>query len=702
MFKKWLLIFFLCTAWGCNSSSPSFVVYQNNKILPILLVQDHRINHTQIEHFRAKFFEKTGFNPPVNPNDTLHKNSIEFSFTNNIPQGFKLIQRDNKLKIQATDSIEMNLAIEYFFSHYLAKTNGLTYAEKIQVPKDLNYINTPDFEYREPFFPPNSDEKNRIQYQTHSLDYEWGLWGHNIHKVIEITPEMWAEVEGEKNEEQLCFSSVELKNALKGFLQNQKTENPTAKKFMLMPEDNNLACTCEHCLAKGNTKKNASPAVFALLNELATEFPTLDFFSTAYITTQNPPKGTFAPNVGVMLSTMDFPKGIVLEKSPKKAKVIQTINAWKQVTQKLYLWDYAINFDHYFESYPTVKIAQANLKFYKEQGIKGIFLHGNEGDYSIFEDLKYHLYAKLLRDLSIDVEQETKNFLQNKYPKSGTLLFEYYNTIENRALESTRMLDIYGGWQQAKKKYLDTTEFAHFYEQLVKLLPKLSEKEQQDLQPLLLALSFQRLEIARTQGVQNQGFASQKKEHIIVKPEIKKYFELLKKCYAQYPIEKYNELGFSVKQYIQIWENEILNKQHKNLLLGKKVKALTELDEDYPSTKILTDGALGFNDYFNNWVLFTVTPEVKLEVQAEEVRAAKEVRLSFLNAPKHRIYLPKQVVVAIDNKTFSSNVYETDSFKQEVIIPIEISENASIIHIQIIKNGNFNTKSIACDEIIFR
>lgn len=688
----------LCTVWGCNSSSPNFVVYQHNKVFPILLAKNNSISHTQMENFRVKFFEKTGFNPDVNPNDTLNKNSIEFSLTNDFPQGFQLIQQGNKLKIQATDSIEMNHAMDYFFSNYLTNVK----AEKIQIPKDLRYIKTPDFEYREPFFPPNSDEKNRILYQTHSLDQEWGLWGHNIHKAIKITPEMWAEVEGEKNEEQLCFSSNDLKDALKDFIQNQKIENPTAKKFMLMPEDNNFSCTCEQCLTKGNTKKNASPAVFALLNDLATEFPTLEFFTTAYITTKNPPSGTFAPNVGVMLSTMDFPKGIVLEKSPKKATISQTINAWKQVTEKLYLWDYVINFDNYFESYPTVKIAQANLKFYKEQGITGVFLHGNEGDYSIFEDLKYHLYAKLLRDLSLDVEQEAKNFLQHKYPKSGALLFEYYNAIENKSLESNRVLDIYGGWQQAKKKYLDTAEFAHFYNQFINLLPKLSEKEQQNLQPLLLALSFQRLEIARTQGVQNEGFASQKNEKILVKPEIKKYFELLKKCYAQHPIEKYNEIGFSVKQYIQIWENEILNKEHKNLLLGKKVKALIQLDEDYPSTKTLTDGAIGFNDYFNNWVLFTVTPEVELEVLAEDVHQAKEIRLNFLNAPKHRIYLPTQVIVTVGDKKFSQNISATQYYKQEVIIPIEIPENASSIHIRIVKNDTFNTKSIACDEIIFR
>src|SRR5690606_26621063 len=126
---------------------------------------------------------------------------------------------------------------------------------KIQIPKDLHYTNTPDFEYREPFFPANSDEKNRLKYQTHSLDIEWGLWGHNIRKAIEISSDMWAEVNSEKNEEQLCFSSLELKEALNDFIKNQKTENPKAKKYMLMPEDNNLVCTCVECLAKGNTTK---------------------------------------------------------------------------------------------------------------------------------------------------------------------------------------------------------------------------------------------------------------------------------------------------------------------------------------------------------------------------------------------------------------------------------------------------------------
>ena len=46
-----------------------------------------------------------------------------------------------------------------------------------------------------------------------------------------------------------------------------------SERISIMPMDNQLACTCNACRAKGNTSSNATPAVSDFVMRLAKEFP---------------------------------------------------------------------------------------------------------------------------------------------------------------------------------------------------------------------------------------------------------------------------------------------------------------------------------------------------------------------------------------------------------------------------------------------
>jgi len=568
----------------------------------------------------------------------------------------------------------------------------ILFSNIMQAQKSKNTLSKDySFEYREPYFVKNFDTKFRAENNTHTLEENWGLWGHNIHKFIPIKKAMFSIVNGKINSQQYCFSSTQLKTVLEKAIKNKIKKLPQATKFMIMPNDNHYVCQCNRCKNLGNTETNASPAVFTLLNTLAKKFPKLHFFSTAYITTQTPAPFKLRTNAGVMISTMAFPKGVVIKETNKLQEVTNTIKNWKKRTCNIYLWDYAINFDNYFEFYPTVLATQKNLQFYKKQGITGVFIQGNENAYAAFSNLKCYLYAQLLQNTDVNVESCIKQYFNENYPLISNILYKYYIKIEQTALKSKRTLPIYGGIQQSFKKYLNEEEFKKFYKQLQQKIKKTPIQEQNKIAPLMLALTFQWLEIKRTTTKINEN--KTKKECITA-------LETLLKLQKQTNINTYNEIGKTIKTYNTFWKQEILHQKEKNLFYNKKFKMLSQLDEDYPNSNMLNDGLVGFSDYYNNWLLVT-KENLKLKIAVSEVKKAKSIELCFLDDEKHKIYLPDYVMISIDKKPIKVKIHQNKNKKNRTKIDIKLQTTNKEIEIEVFKQKKFKNNSIACDEIIF-
>ena len=117
----------------------------------------------------------------------------------------------------------------------------------------------------------------QAQMHVNHPDYDWGLWGHNLKKVVgdKATDAMFSIVDGKRNKNQFCFSSSELYDFVRAYildLYGSGTDD-YSERISIMPMDNKMACTCEACRQKGNTRDNATPAVTAFVTRLAKEFP---------------------------------------------------------------------------------------------------------------------------------------------------------------------------------------------------------------------------------------------------------------------------------------------------------------------------------------------------------------------------------------------------------------------------------------------
>lgn len=708
MMKVLINMVILLVCIGCNSQAKELTVYKKGKIVPYIVVQ-HESLASSANYFNS-LFEKA-YDDELNV-QSKHAGSVSIQLgllkKKKENHYFTITADVESVKIEGTNTEEVNNGIRYFLREFggvrYISGKGIVASKNklITVPQDLSYTQTYAFEYREPYFPDNYDTEFRKWYATHTMEDTWAMWGHNLSKVVTPSAKMMAVVNGEVNEEQFCFSSPELEEALIFYITKMTIDEPMRSKFMVQANDNDIVCQCDRCKAIGNTYNNASPAVFTLINRLAAKFPKQQFFSTAYVTTLHPPKFKLAANTGVMVSTMSFPKGVIIAGSGKKAMIDKIFDDWKKVTGTIYLWDYAINFDNYFEAYPTILTAQANLKYYKSQAVKGVFMHGSEDRYSAYADLKNYLYALLLQNPDIDIKKETANFFKAKYPAVSSLLINQYLLMEQSSFAKNLPLDIYGGILQSRKKYLDEDSFSVFYNTLYKYAENLSTNEIKDLKPLLLSLTFMKLELLRTNGIGINGY--KRSADAPINDEVDILIKRVLDLSSQTGIKTYNEIGSRITDYLNEWNTEIIRKPHSNLLYGKKVKLDFKPDEEYTDPAMLTDGAVGFSDYFNNWMICT-EETLSVNIDAQDVNEAKILKMDFLKDSRHNIYPPEKVEVTIGSRKYQTVLplnNEAKISKIHMSIAIDIQPSDKYIYIKTIKSPAYKNKAIACDEIFLK
>ena len=579
-------------------------------------------------------------------------------------------------------------------------------------PAVINFTNgckSFDFAYREPNFAPNLEPDYAPVIGTNNVDVDWGLWGHNLAKVIgEMEPEsdnIYAMIEGERNKNQLCFSSPLLFNLTCEYIRdNYGNGKDKSYRFMIMPEDNNLVCTCPSCVEQGNTEHNATPAVIKFIGKLSEKFPAHQFFITAYGTTVSVPKHQLPANVSVFFSTMNLPKGIAPSDDLTETYNFKNqIEEWKAKTGNIYLWDYAANFDDYLTPLPVLYGLQKQLKFYKGLGIKGIFLNASGYDYSPFDDVKTFVSAALMMNVDADIDELSRKFFKKEYPLSHQLLSDYYVQLEHDFSAKDIPYNMYGGMRQTVESYLNALDFFRFYNALGELLSgtEIQGTERDKLQKLYTALTYTRLQVAYVAGTGEWGYANREGNKTIVKPEVKQYLYTLEK-FREYPdMKQYKEADGLIADYIAEWKQLSAKSPSVNALIGTPITILSEPDEGFEKADLLNDGTFGFaNDYHQGWYLSST--DLRVGFSAENLRHAKTMKFRFLNNERHGILPPEKVILIIDGKEVGVVLGEkmkTSGNIVEGIVAVNLSK-ATDIELKFV--GKQAKKSvIGCDEIVF-
>ena len=724
MLKK--LIYIAITFFAITTCAQNKVTLysKQHKIIPKINIPitANTLLSNVAKEFNENFKKLTGQYLKIERSNTLNKyyNYIILRVNPTQKENYCFYKKDKNITIQGVNAQNLLFGINQFYKQFTGlKLNGKNHKIKyqtinsdIEIPLSFSHCSSPDFDYREPYFSSNFNSEFRAWNKTNYLELEWGLWGHNLKKILKkynLPETSYAKLNNRRVKSQYCFTSDSLFKYINKEIGNIHANDNALDKYMVLPNDNNIVCTCTNCKKVGNTKNDAAPAVFNFLNRLAKNHKELSFFTAAYSTVKEIPQFKAGNNVGVFYSTIDIQKGIPIQGSKYHKQFETDIKKWKKYVNNVFIWDYSVNFDNYFDIYPSLKVIQKNLKLYKKLGINGVFMHGSEYDYSTFQDLKAKIIAKLLWNSDFNIDDEIRAFFYEKYPKKlAENLASYYSFLENSFLENKNELYIYSGIKKSIKKYLDPKMFFSFYKNFESNLEK--NKQNKDFLKIATALTFLKLEIMRDFGIGNYGLATiNKNNEIIVKNEVAILLDKLSMFSKYSNLKNYNESRFQIDEYIKIWRKKVYKyHRRKHYFYKKPFHVLSKLDEDYTDIKVLNNGTFGFLDYNTNWHISSID-NLTLKIEKKFIELSRKITLSFLQDTKHSIYYPSSIeILDSDNnliKTLKLPLDETSLATKEISIslPTQFGKKQlpDIFIVKINRNNIKGKNALACDEIIF-
>ena len=285
--------------------------------------------------------------------------------------------------------------------------------------------------------------------------YAKGFFVHTFTKLLppdvyfDEHPEYYAEIGGIRQREktQLCLSNPDVLELVKRRVLDELRAQPEATLFSVSQDDNYNGCTCDACRAFDESEGSMAGSMIRFVNAVAEaiepEFPHVVIDTLAYQYTRKPPK-SIRPrhNVSVRLCSIeccfvhplrtcrtDDPDAPNIELSQPFA---EDLIGWGKVCRRLYIWDYVTNFSHYWMPHPNFHVLADNIRFFRENGVKGVFEQGcaAEGG-GEFTGLRAYLLSKALWDPDIDENLVIDEYLTGVYGQAGPYMRLYLETVYN-------------------------------------------------------------------------------------------------------------------------------------------------------------------------------------------------------------------------------------------------------------------------------
>ena len=420
-------------------------------------------------------------------------------------------------------------------------------------PLDRSFV--PRLEYRDLDSPDSCDAdwaaRNKINGTHAHLDKErggkvsYGPFVHTFESILnpKITfrehPEYFSEVNGKRlaQRTQLCLTNPDVLRIATATVRRWMREQPTATIFSVSQNDWNNYCTCPQCARI--TTEEGSPIgpylrfVNTIADAVREEFPDKVVDTLAYQFTRPPPQHTRPrPNVIVRLCDIEccfaHPLASSADVDKENGAFARDLSRWSAICQRLYVWDYVIDFAHAIMPFPNLYMLKPNIAFLVEHGVKGIYEEGNYfsrgGE---FAELRAWILAKTLWDPSYDTDQAIADFLAAYYREAAAPLRRYIDLVHEKVRKDRIHFHIFNGpssplfsddllaratvlFDEAEQRvetnptFRQRVQVAHLpllYVQIAKLRKASSRQDREQLRVL-----FERFDrIARGEGVTHVG-----------------------------------------------------------------------------------------------------------------------------------------------------------------------------------------------------
>ena len=356
----------------------------------------------------------------------------------------------------------------------------------------------PAFEYREPFWYPAFDGewawRNRCNGHALKLAPEQGgmiSYKGFVHTFYPLVPpekhfaehpEWFSLIKGKRTTErgQLCLSNQKLRDFVVERVKEWLRETPEAGIVSVSQNDWHGACECAECKALDDAEGSPAASMLSFVNYVAEkierEFPHVAVDTLAYQYTRKPPRNIRPrANVIVRLCSIECNFREPLD-HPSNAAFAEDIRGWSKLCQRLYIWDYTTDFAHYVQPHPNWFTLQPNLRFFRSNGVRGVFEQGAYQSHgSEMAELRAWVLAQLLWNPDQDAKALIDEFLQGYYGAAAAPHLRHYLDLMFKASQGHN-LTCYSGtdapflrfeplaaaeklWQRAAAASADTPDF---------------------------------------------------------------------------------------------------------------------------------------------------------------------------------------------------------------------------------------------------
>lgn len=334
----------------------------------------------------------------------------------------------------------------------------------------LDEIRKPAFEYRETYFSEALDRdwaaRNRINGASQRLDVTVGgkvqyyPFVHSFEQLIPPSryfkehPEYYSLIDGQRREEaQLCLTNPDVLRIGVETVEQWIAAHPEATIISVSQNDRYGWCECDNCRRVEREEGGAHSGpllryVNALAEQIEKKHPDKLIDTLAYQYTEDPPAVTRPRrNVRIRLCPIAACEAHPYEQCPYNAYFMKNLRAWSKITDQLYVWHYNTNFAHYLLPFPDFDELAADLAMYKRHGVVGLFMEGavSGGGGAENAELRSYVMAKLLWDVTADVNRLVDEFLEAYYGRAAKPMRAYFDLMHRqvRAGEGGRHIWIY-------------------------------------------------------------------------------------------------------------------------------------------------------------------------------------------------------------------------------------------------------------------
>ena len=255
-------------------------------------------------------------------------------------------------------------------------------------------------------------------------------------KYFKEHPEYFALIDGERHgsseRHQLCLTNPDVLRIVTEEVLAAIRRDPGARFYGVSQNDGMGYCQCERCAAVDAEEGSPAGTMVRFVNAVAEavekEFPDVLVETLAYRYTRTPPKSArYRRNVVPCLCTIecDMAHPIATGSYRENVAFRDDIVKWGRQGRELYVWDYTTLFTSLPMICPNVQSIAPNLRFYRDNNVKELFMQGcGAGRSAHLDALKVWLMAKLMWNPDRDDAALVRDFTDGYYGAAAPFVRE--------------------------------------------------------------------------------------------------------------------------------------------------------------------------------------------------------------------------------------------------------------------------------------